>query len=221
LVKCSNCGAENPADAVFCEKCGARVTPMAATTSPPPPPAAPPAYPPAGPPAVGKQGPPMKLIAIAVAVIVIVLGGLLVVAGSATSGLKLSLQSGNVRTDYGLGSLTITMTLSIDNPSFLSVDVTNNYITIKFRGAGREAIFFSGLIHDLDGSYSGSTMKTIEIIIPFSEWYTTTDKFYIWYYAIYYGYTLELSIQGTLDTKCLFATGTTTVNVPYRTVTAW
>lgn len=221
MAKCSNCGAENLADAVFCEKCGARVTPMAETTSPPPPPAAPPAYPPAGPPAVGKQGPPMKLIGIAVAVIVVILGGMLVVAGSATSGLKLSIQAGNVTTDYNFYSLTITLTLSIDNPSFLPVEVTNNYLDIKLRAAGREASFFIGMIHDLDGSYSGSTMKTIKILIPVNEWYTTTDKYLIWAYGIYYNYPLELSIQGTLDTKCLFATGTTTVNIPYRAVTAW
>ena len=221
MAKCSNCGAEVPVDATFCESCGAKVALAAA--APPSPPSAYPSPPPAAaaPPAE-KAGPPMKIIAIAVVVIVIVLGGVLFLASSATSGLELSLQSGNLTTDYGLYSLTITLTLNIDNPSFLPVEVTNDYINIKLRAAGREDSFFTGSIYGLRGSYSGSTMKTVIITIPLSEWYTSSNKYWIWHYGAWTNIsTMELSMEGTLDTKCLFMTGTTTVNIPYKTITAW
>lgn len=220
MVKCSNCGAEVPVDATFCESCGVKITSAAA---PPPPPSAYPTPPPAAAaPLAEKAGPPMKLIAIAVVVIVIVLGGVLVMASSATSGLKMSLQSGSVVTTYPLpGDITITVSLTIENPGFLSVEVTNNYITINCRSSGRQATFYSGYVPELRGTYSGTTTKTVTILIPWGTWAYDASISNVWWWGCLQEAPMQMSIQGTLDTKCLFMTGTSTISVDWTSVTGY
>ena len=218
MVKCSNCGAEVPVDASFCEACGVKITPAAA---PPPPPSAYPTPPPAAAPPAEKAGPPMKIIAIAVVVIVIVLGGVLFLASSATSGLTMSLQSGTVNTDYSLGvfgDITITMTLVIENPGFMSVEVTGSSISIKCRSSGREATFYSGALPGLRGTYSSTTTKTVVVKLSAGSWQGSSSIIDVWWYGCFLERPMQMSIEGTLDTKCLFMTGTSTVNVGWTSV---
>ena len=219
MVKCSNCGAEVPVDASFCEACGAKITPAAA---PPPPPSAYPTPPPAAAPPAEKAGPPMKIIAIAVIVIVIVLGGVLFLASSATSGLKLELQSGIVTTSYPLpGDLTMTLTLIIENPGFMGVEIVGNHLRIKCRSSGDEAVFWSGYVPELRGTYSGTTTKTITIKLPWGTWANDASIVNVWWDGCFFERPMQMSIEGTLDTKCLFMTGTSTVTVLWKSVTGY
>lgn len=226
MVKCTNCGAEIPEDASFCENCGTKVTPAAA---PPPPPAAappppptvtPPAYPPPPPPTTEKKGPPMKMIAIAAVVIVVVLGGVLFMASSATTGLKMSLTSGSVITDYsmGIGDITITLSLIIENPGFFSVEVVDDYLTITCRSSGRQATFFSGYVPDIRGTYSGTTSKTVTINLPFGTWANDASIIAVWSWGCWAEAPMQMQIGGTLDTKCLFLTGTSNISVDWTSV---
>jgi len=219
MAKCSNCGAEVPVDATFCESCGAKVA-LAAAAPPPPPSAYPTPPPAAAAPPAEKAGPPMKIIAIAVVVIVIVLGGVLVLASSATSGLNMSLQSGTVTTNYslGVGDITITMTLIIENPGFMSVEIVNNYISIKCRSSGRDATFYSGYVSDLRGTYSGTTTKTVVVKLSAGTWQGDSSIVNVWLFGCWAERPMEMSIDGTLDTKCLFMTGTSTVSVGWTSV---
>jgi hypothetical protein len=226
MVKCTNCGAEIPTDASFCENCGAKVTPAVAT--PPPPPAAvpppPPAatqvtYPPPPPTTPEKKGPPMKTIGIVVAVIIVVLGGVLFMANSATRGLSVSLQSGSVITTYPLpGDITITLSLNIENPGFMSVEVVNNYLTIRCRSSGRQATFYSGYVSELRGTYSGSTLKTVTITLPWGTWANDASIVAVWVWGCWNEAPMQMEIEGTLDTRSLFLTGTSTVSVDWISV---
>ncbi len=211
MVKCSNCGAELPADAAFCENCGAKAPSMPAAAPPPPSPAYP-TPPPAAAPPVEKKGPPMKMIAIGAAVVIIILGAVLFMASSATSGLKLTFQSGQLITNWNTGDLTVSVTLKIENPSMFGVDVTSNYLELRLKSAGVEAKFFGGYVTEMVMSVSsGGSTTTITFNIPFNTWGNSVSMSTVWLNSVWSGFSLSLSLSGRLDTKCLLFSGTSTV----------
>lgn len=226
MVKCTNCGAELPSDASFCENCGARVTPTAAAAPPPPAAAAPPpppttapsAYPTPPPPAEEKKGPPMKMIAIGGVVVVIVLAAVLFMASSATSGLEMTYQTGRV-TYASSGDMVISLNVDVENPSIFGVEVTSNRLVVRLKSAGMDATFFSGYVSGMTRTMSSGTNSiTITVTVPMITWYYSSTMYTVLVYSYVYGYPMDASVSGTLTTKCLLFTGESTVSTGWSSI---
>jgi len=222
MVRCNNCGAELPDDAAFCENCGARITPITAPSpppAPPSPPAAQPSYPPPPPPPSEKEGPPMKMVAIGAGIIVLLLVAVVFMASNATSGLKITFQSGQLVTNWVTGDLTVSVTLKIEGAGIFGVDITSNYMTLRLKSGGMDATFFSGYAPRLVTSVPGGGITVTEtFIVDYTSWWFSTSKAVVWANALWSGFSMSLDLSGTLETKCLFFTGSSTVSTGWHTI---